>query len=139
MPEDSMRSMTGTEGMSDSHERMESNSMDEDELRERVWAIYHDIEQLENMGFAPIGYPPMNPEETEDTLIGLKVVDEYNSSITLMRFTQYGIMTAVGGGDDVILSKDGEKLTIPRAYIHCKDGEIEPCIARWLKENGKVE
>lgn len=109
--------------------------MNEDELRQKVWNMYHDIQLLEDMGFVPVGFPPLNPEDVPDTMQGLRNADDYNSSISLMRFgPRESVLTARPCNGDVTIRLDGEEYTMPRACLHCPDS-VDKCIEGWLAEN----
>lgn len=107
---------------------------DEESLRIHVWQVYHDIETLEDMGFAPVGFPPMNPCDHPDDLRGLTAVDEYNNTITLMKF---------GPRESVIVARPCEQYLevkikertykMERARICCQDNP-DRCIEIWMDE-----
>lgn len=107
---------------------------DTDELRIRVWDVYHDIEMLEDMGFAPIGYPPMNPEDHSDDYSGLSAVDSYNSAIVLMRFgPRDSVLTARPCQNDMELKIKDKTYKMERAIMHTD--EPDKSIEQWIDEN----
>ena len=111
--------------------------MDENDLRTRVWSIYHDIQLLEDMGFSPIGYPPMNPDDSPDTVGSLAIVDKFNSEITLVRFGPCDSVLTARPCEDVFLVKiNGAEYEMPRAAVYCEKN-VDGCIELWIKENVK--
>jgi len=108
----------------------------EQEIREKVWAVYHDIESLMDLGFSPIGYPPIDPGDTTDDLDGLSRVYEYNKAIVLMRrFGPSGtVLTARPCGEEIIVKMNAKEYRMPRAYLHCGEN-ADICIGRWIQEN----
>lgn len=107
----------------------------EQEIRERVWAAYNDIQALMDLGFSPIGYPPINPEDTTDNLTGLSNVYEYNGAIVLMRFgPSDSVLTARPCEEEITVKINGKEYRMPRAYLHCGE-HADICIDRWIKEN----
>lgn len=109
--------------------------INEDSLRMHVWAVYHDIETLEEMGFAPVGFPPMNPEDHPDNYTGLSAVEEYNNSITLMKFGPRDSIIVARPCDDYMDVKIKERTyRMERASIHCQDNP-DRCIEKWMERN----
>lgn len=107
----------------------------EQEIRVKVWATYHDIQALEDLGFAPIGYPPMNPEDTTDDLKGLSNVYEYNNAIVLMKFgPSDSVLTARPCEEEITVKINAKEYMMPRAYLHCGE-HADICIDKWIKEN----
>lgn len=92
----------------------------EQKVREAAWGTYHDIQILEEMGFVPVGFPPLNPEDTTDDYNGLSNVYEYNSAITLMKFGPCeSVLTARPCVDEIVVKMDGREYKMLRAYLHC--------------------
>lgn len=107
----------------------------EQEIRERAWAVYNDIQALMDRGFSPIGYPPIDPEDTTDDLKGLSAVYEYNNAIVLMRFgPSDSVLTARPCEEEITVKMNAKEYRMPRAYLHCGE-HADICIERWIKEN----
>lgn len=106
-----------------------------EDMRIAVWAAYHDIEALEDLGFVPIGFPPMNPDDVPDTMSGLRNADEYNRSISFVRFgPSDSVLTAYACAEEITVKINAKEYTMPRACLHCGECADE-CIGKWIQEN----
>lgn len=112
--------------------------MNEDEIQktiEDVWSVYHDIQILEDMGFVPIGYPAMNPDDIPDDPDSLERMLDYNRAIVLMRFgPRESVLTAKPCKEEIDIRVGNVCYIMPRAFIHCGKA-VDECISSWMADN----